>query len=255
MAYFDDIDSDNEDEGIEMKTNPDEVTYPGLEVEEEEFEDEGEGLVAAVPLVQRQNRCLLKAIGIIVVVASVAGIGGMYWYHRTTVQQGNTSSAGAGEKFNTDIEQIPKHSHVIRDYSKGGSFAPPHIGADARNPNSGQGGSSGTRNHGNSPSDSQSTSHSSSHMTPGASTAAGGSHTTNPNTSHTAYSHLRRPGVGKGTSSSNAGEESTTTPPTTQRNLCDLTVHSEWLAASVKKEDGVKYEVVKRFDHDKTAFV
>jgi hypothetical protein len=36
---------------------------------------------------------------------------------------------------------------------------------------------------------------------------------------------------------------------------CDFSEHADWLDATVTLDDGVKYEVVEKFDHDHTAFV
>ena len=38
-------------------------------------------------------------------------------------------------------------------------------------------------------------------------------------------------------------------------DLCDHSAHADWLAATVTKADGIKYEILSQLGHDKQAFV
>jgi hypothetical protein len=214
MAYSDDIEGDHVDDGIEMRTASRKIPMDDDD-DLDFFDDEdGEGLVP-VPLIQRQNRCFLRVIGIVVLVAVVVAIGTLY-LHQPEPVKGETENGVLSEEFISD-KQAEQHSSVTRDYSKNHSFSRKPNGNAIFNKKNGA-------SHYN-------------QIHKQKQAATGG----NPN------SHLHRPGFING-----AGGVAS---PSTQPSQCDLSSHAEWLAAKVTLEDGVMYEVTEQFSHDHSAFV
>ena len=214
MGYSDGVEGDHAGDGIEMGTTSRKVAlddYNDLDV----FDDEDGEVMVPIPLVQRQNQCFLKAIGVIVLVAVVVAIGMLYLYQPEPVQR-ETDNGVLSQEFIGD-KQAEQHSSVTRDYSKNHPVSRQPNGHGILN-----------KHHGV-------THHNEIHKQN--QTKASGKH----------QSHLHRPGFVNG-----AGSVATAS---TQPSQCDTSSHTEWLAARVTLEDGVMYEVEEKFGHDRNAFV
>lgn len=253
------------------KHNNDEENYA------DDFVDEGVVLETREPFawadrqVKRQNRCFFFTLVSMILTATVYVVGGLYLNDKEALEgdkydaesgilSNDFDSAKAQDLYEEEHGSSaadakgwwPSHGKANpfgneNGYEHGNSDAISNLrwnmthsgkqypggklgnkNKNARNPRQGNGGRPG----GSKP------------LRPNRPGGAGGGHN-----NATPYNPARPKGNGsKPSNGSNKGNNHHT-------RRCDHSDHKDWLDATVTLDDGIKYEVIKRFDHDHAAFV
>lgn len=244
MAYSDEEDGDHDHNGIEMKTTS--RAIPTDDNDLEFFEDEDfTRTMEPLPLVQRQNRCFLRTVGVGVLIAAVVTLGMIYLYEPEALE-GDKDSGVLSEEFN-GAKDAENHQVVSRDYSNTSPFSTkPFQDKNTQGQKSKHqpGGAGGARHHskfGNDANTMRDKHNQQKQNQHGPNGDGNGLRPGKHNFGKKPYSGQHGSGgIGNG------GDK---------KSICDFSAHADWLAATVTLDDGDMYEVVDQFSHDHQAFV